>query len=470
MSGWHPEGVDGGLMPNPGDPNNPANAFNPTKPPSGTAPLYFGNGCDVRLRPAVINSLISENLSVVDSVGLNYDPHSLINLRTAIEYIEQKSLPEFAVLNPQGSPANYFTGALYPPLIGYNNGMTLCVVPTAPNQGFVRVDLGAGWWVPVLRNDHRELEADDWPAHVPQCIAYMNGSFIMLGLAKSQVPIVLKGSIYFWVRPDGNDAIGDGTANDPSKAFRTIDGAWSAVGSRFAASPSSHIGFLLGVPGDYEGGTVGPYGAAVSVTGDVNNPSGYRLHAKNYGGHTSCLNADGINSFTAQGLTCWMDDARSTPYGNRGLSIGRSNGITNNVDFVLAVNHPFYSMMLVVEFQSNFGEAAGWVGQPSSTMRFLGHGNNVGNVMYFAVGCSMQDHSPDFFTPPLWYFENIRVRDEGIKLGQFCTVSNATRNWVQTGCTGKRHSVTNTSNLILAGRLPPGDQPGTHDALSQVSP
>ena len=40
------------------------------------------------------------------------------------------------------------------------------------------------------------------------------------------------------------------------------------------------------------------------------------------------------------------------------------------VDVVLAANHPFYSAMLNVELHSNFSEVAGWIGTPSSTLRF----------------------------------------------------------------------------------------------------
>ena len=50
-----------------------------------------------------------------------------------------------------------------------------------------------------------------------------------------QVPLTATGAVDAWVRTDGNDATGDGTANSPDKAFRTIEGAWNAVGGRYAA-------------------------------------------------------------------------------------------------------------------------------------------------------------------------------------------------------------------------------------------
>lgn len=462
MRGWFPHEQDGGIAPNPEDPSNPPSAFAPTIPPLMQPALYYSSDCNARLRPHVLNTLISENQSVVDSVGLAYNSNSLINLRTAIEYIKQKGIPSFTVLEAQGVPTNYYRGELTPPLHGgYNNGMTLVVVPNQTNQGFVRIDLGGGWWVPVLRNDHGELESEDWPANVPQIISYYNGAFFLLGIAKSQVPIVLKGAIAFWIRPDGDDITGDGSENTPERAFRTIDGAWEAVGARFSASPNSHIALRLGVPGEYDGGTVGPYGSSLSIIGDPNDPASYRVHAKDYGGHSQCIGATGVTSFFLEGVTCVMDFVTPTPYGNRGIAITRSAAHFNNIDILLGMDHPFSSMMLTVETSSSLDEAAAYIPDPSSTIRFVGNGNSCEYVIWFASQVSMNDHTPDFFTPPVWYFENINIRSAGVLLSTFSSISNATRIWVQSGCTGRQFVVTDLSTFRGGGRgVPPGDQPG----------
>lgn len=187
MSGWHPLSRDGGIPPNPALPTSPAQAYSPVILPIDTEPLYYGNGCDVRLRPHVLNSLISESLAVLDRIGLPYRPALLTNLRTAIEYITQKGLPRFVVLQPQASPVFNYIGVLDPPLLnGLNNGMTLTVLPSATNDGPVRIDLGNGSFLRVLRNDSEELEIGDWPDHVPQGIGYFDGTWYQLGLVKSQ--------------------------------------------------------------------------------------------------------------------------------------------------------------------------------------------------------------------------------------------------------------------------------------------
>ena len=70
MSGWHPLARDGGVPPNPATPTSPPQAFAPQTLPIDTDALYYSNGCDVALRPPVLNSIISEMLGVVDRVGL----------------------------------------------------------------------------------------------------------------------------------------------------------------------------------------------------------------------------------------------------------------------------------------------------------------------------------------------------------------------------------------------------------------
>ena len=68
-----------------------------------------------------------------------------------------------------------------------------------------------------------------------------------------------------------------GTANSPDKAFRTIEGAWNAVGGRYAASPLFSINIRLGIPGNYERAYLGAYGGNVAIMGDPNNKSAYRI-------------------------------------------------------------------------------------------------------------------------------------------------------------------------------------------------
>lgn len=197
MSGWHPEPRDGGIPPNPAIPTSPAQAYSPSVMPIDADALYYGNGCDVRLRPHVLNTLISEGLSLIDSIGLPYRPGRLTNLRMGVQYIVQKGLPRWVVLNMQSAPVRMYLGTLDPPVLnGLNNGMSLNVLPTAMNDGSVKIDVGNGSWIPVLRNDAEELEAGDWPANIPQQIIFCDDKWFMLTFVRSQVGGVAGGGAF----------------------------------------------------------------------------------------------------------------------------------------------------------------------------------------------------------------------------------------------------------------------------------
>ncbi len=93
MSGIFPNTADGGLAPNATDTNNPSHAYDPNTEPLNTAALYYGNGCDVRLRPEVVNAIISELEGVVDIADRAYDHSKLNNLQVAARYLIQRGLP-----------------------------------------------------------------------------------------------------------------------------------------------------------------------------------------------------------------------------------------------------------------------------------------------------------------------------------------------------------------------------------------
>lgn len=276
MSGIFPASADGGLPPNPADATNPARAYSPAIPPAGTAALYYGNGCDVRLRPEVVNSLISEIAATSDQAGLPYDYSKQENLELAIRYLIQRgmALGATAVMT---ATQNQYTVALDPPATGYNNYMTICVAPTVTNTGAVAINVNGRGWVYVLRNDSQHLQADDFRAGVPLLLDYQNGYFYLLAAARSQIPVPMLGDIDCWIRTDGNDATGDGTANTPAKAFRTIQGAWAALARKFLPSVTYAINLRLGIPGTYDAAVIGPYGGNVRLIGDAANPTAYQI-------------------------------------------------------------------------------------------------------------------------------------------------------------------------------------------------
>lgn len=88
-SGIFPHSWDGGIPPNPETPDNPPQALKPgdyTQPPD-TSALYYGLGCDVRIRAPVLNSIVSEIIGVLEYARIPYQAGRLNNLATAVALI-----------------------------------------------------------------------------------------------------------------------------------------------------------------------------------------------------------------------------------------------------------------------------------------------------------------------------------------------------------------------------------------------
>ena len=304
MSGIFPNTNDGGLAPNASDPQNPSHAYDPTVEPQDTSALYYGNGCDVRLRPEVVNSLISELEAITDRGGVAYRAGRLTNAELAIRYMIQRGLPKATEL--EGGP-NLYNGELDPVMTDYNDFMVLVVVPAVTNVGYVRISIDGKPYVRVLRNDRQELRLFDWEAGIPQIIGFWNGDFYLLGLAKSQVYLRVTDTLNIWIRTDGSDTTGDGTENTPAKAYRTINRAWASLLERFVPTPTSNVNLWLGIPGIYESGSIGPFGSGyVSLNGDIANHTGYRI-AQQKASSGSCLSISGPINCTVRGVTMHGD-------------------------------------------------------------------------------------------------------------------------------------------------------------------
>lgn len=241
---------------------------------------YSTSRCQPRFDPAAANAMLAENMNLIMKGELQYDSVTLTHLERAVRYIDQRGLTTGTVL--QGGPFDYLA-FMDPPLTRYNDFLTLVVVPWANNQGGVRINVDNHGYVPLLRNDGQQLQFGDLRTGVPTIISYWAGNWYHVGLCSSQVPIVAIGAVDIWIRTDGNDTTGDGGANDPARAFRTIAGAWRRVGSRYAATPLFTMNFRLGIPGTYEGAVMGPFGGNVTLNGDPANRTQYRLQSFHFG-------------------------------------------------------------------------------------------------------------------------------------------------------------------------------------------
>lgn len=303
MSGIFPNVNDGGLAPS-DDPLNPTHAFPPNTSPVGTNALYYGNGCDVRLRPEVLNSLISEIAATADKADLAYNPAKLTNLQTAIRYLIQRGLPKGNLMTATSGQLDYQM-TLDPRCTKLNDYMELAIVPNLPNLGAVRVSIDGLGFVPIVRNDGANLQMRDLVGGIPHNIKYYQGKFYIPYPVASQMPIIMTGPVDVWVRVDGNDNTGDGSANSADRAFRTINGAWRSVAARYSTSPIWPLNIRLGIPGNYESCSLGPYGGPVNLIGNNAARRDYRIVQTLDDPHY-CVRAVSVN-LTVNGVCLPMD-------------------------------------------------------------------------------------------------------------------------------------------------------------------
>jgi len=304
MAGIFPAAVDGGLAPNPGDLSNPVRAYPPIYAPVDTTALYYGNGCDVRLRPEVLNSLISEVEAVIDEGKLNYHASSQQNMETAIRYLIQRGIPHSGFM--VGGPFDY-TLILDPPPAQYSDYMLLVVVPEQTNNGISRVNMNGLGFVDVVRRDGSPLEAGDLIQNRPSVMLFYAGQ---MHLIYSQVGGIVPGvgQVDGWIRTDGNDTTGDGTSNTPEKAFRTIEGAIAKMIGLYTPALDFQLNLRLGIPGTYEGARITDVPCRITITGDPANRQNYKISGKTGIQNTGwCIYVGRVIGLTVTGVTLLID-------------------------------------------------------------------------------------------------------------------------------------------------------------------
>jgi len=417
---------------------------------------YSTSRCQPRFDPAAANAMLAEQMNLIMQAEMTYNCLSLNHVESAVRYINQRGLTHAGVM--YGGPYD-FAMALDPPLSRYNDWLTLLVYPTADNIGYVRLNVQGHGSVPVWRNDGAEMLSKDLKAYKPTLIAYLGGAFYHIGFVASQVPIVKLGGLDCWIRTDGNDTTGDGTANTPDKAFKTIAGCWSAVGSRYAASPSFSINMRLGIPGTYDGTWIGPFGGQASLTGDPSNRTAYRLRS------VYALNADYANlvvdgmSMVISGITFQQD----TPAPWQNLVIRSINGshvrfhkcqwdlVTSNIKGILI-----------------HGGADGTYANTNDDLVFNGNGLTCASLMFMVANSNYQgtllDTRGTIITRDI-VFDGpaLHARDlSQINWGAHTTCTNI-NTW------GKQYQCSTNSILNVGGQPMPGNTAGVADTGGQVT-
>jgi len=448
MAGIFPFSQDGGLPPNPAQPNNPAQAFPPTTLPADTSALYYGNGCDVRLRPAVVNSLISEIAATSDRAMIPYRAASLQNLELAVRYLIQRGLARAGLLLEQ-TETNYAV-ILDPPLTGYNDLLTLTLVPQmisgeTQNSGTVRVNVNNQGYVPLLRNDRAELKRGDLVDGIPLVVAHYDGAFYHIGLANSQVPISLTGTVDGWVRTDGNDVTGDGTANSPDKAFRTLAGAYTTIASKYAASSMLTIVLRLGIPGTYEGVAIGPFGGSVYIVGDLTNPTPYKIGARYWTHYTDCVLFQAVNGYV-EGVHLIADHSSDVAdWCNLRCSNSMAWAVACNFEWTMDTPGAF--------LRADYGGLCGF----QQTLNFMGNGHNGWHGIYADTSALPGSGT---LAPAILNFTNCAFTQGGYCAVNLGSIANNSVTVTQSGCTGPRYLVQDNSVIRAVGQTLPGNAAG----------
>jgi hypothetical protein len=414
---------------------------------------YSTSRCQPRFDPAAANAVLAELINLINKGEVTYDCNYLDQVQLASRYLIQRGLTRACLF--AGGPFAY-SAQLDPPVTRYNDYMTLTVVPNVDNQGAVTLDLGGLGPRQVLRNDGLQMRSKDFKSGKPEIIAFWAGSWYVCGLVSSQVPLTATGAVDAWVRTDGNDATGDGTANSPDKAFRTIEGAWNAVGGRYAASPLFSINIRLGIPGNYERAYLGAYGGNVAVIGDPNNKSAYRIISHDDGNICFALLLS-PSRVDLVGINLVMATSSAPPNGNSCLRTDSKTVWINNCQFTMEATSGECQMIML---------SGGC--QFSTIGNILVEGN--GNTCKIGLGIDGARHWGASPGQPLsnWVWQNINFSVSGHHLQNAAVADLGNMTYTTYNCTGSRYSVTTNAVLYQHSMTMPGNAAGTVGSQGQV--
>jgi hypothetical protein len=422
---------------------------------------YSTSRCQPRFDPAAANAMLAELVNTINKGEVSYNCAYLDQLQLAVRYLIQRGLTTGTQL--QAGPFDYvcYTD---PPLTRYNDFLTLVVVPGQSNQGNTRINVDGHGLVQLLRNDGRQLEPQDIKTGIPALISYWQGNWYHVGLVQSQVPIVIVGDVDLWIRTDGSDTTGDGSANTPDKAFRTLIGAWVRAGSRYAATPLFTMNFRFGIPGTYAGATLGPFGGNVRVLGDESNRSAYRISSVHIGNtNHACICAQQLSVLEIKGMTLLADIA---PNPMRCIEVGNSNVYIQSVDFEMTVGNPTSLWVLA---------GGGTFATRNGDFYFRGNNLTMGAGFYAREGAVLfiGGNNDGALPVPRFFFNDMPLVQSFYVASRLAVVQQtgpANGLIFPVNITGQQYSVDTNSILTGGGVTFPGTVPGIVYSGGQVVP
>jgi hypothetical protein len=151
---------------------------------------------------------------------------------------------------------NLITAPYAPAITSLVEGKFLAVKVNNENSGGVTMNTNALPSYPVLRNDAQPLEAGDIIKNECVLLEFHGTYYQCVSLVRSQsvqkIPGTVDQELILYVRLDGNDTTGDGSANTAAKAFRTIQRAVAYILGSFSIA-GRNVTIQLGQAGTYDG-------------------------------------------------------------------------------------------------------------------------------------------------------------------------------------------------------------------------
>ncbi|MCQ9148162.1 DUF2793 domain-containing protein [Ochrobactrum sp. BTU2] len=155
------------------------------------------------------------------------------------------------------------------------SGFWLRLKITTTNTMAVTLNVNALGAKPILRIDGAALIEGDLSSGDIAELVYDGNTWRLVSYCRSLLPRPLGSNQTFFVRPDGNDS-NNGLANTAGSAFKTLEGAWAAVSTRYAPSDKYAIIFQL-AQGTYEGAMFSGYSGSVIVIGNASDRGSYKI-------------------------------------------------------------------------------------------------------------------------------------------------------------------------------------------------
>jgi hypothetical protein len=178
--------------------------------------------------------------------------------------------------------ANAVVAAYTPVITSVTAGDVILVKVANRNTGAMTIAINALAAMPIRRNDGQNLQANDILAAECILIEYNTTYWQMLRLVRSQVYFKLSADLVLYVRTDGND-LNDGSINDATHAFRTIQAAVNYVKYSFLIAGRT-VTIQLGIAGTYAGQVlIQDMPGSLIIRGDPNNMLGYVIQGPTYG-------------------------------------------------------------------------------------------------------------------------------------------------------------------------------------------